>query len=160
MECVEYKDIKTICSFYVSDVHLSVMLIPYISKQLNEDVEVTTIFENLDKHKIEEILNKTNVKDKRKILRIDWGKRYSLKLKKLNKVIDSDKDVVVIIGGSKKFINKYNEKVFKIILNKEYKHQNIKIINCFDVNELQYNVKNIAEKYEKILNTAGEKIYK
>ena len=46
------------------------------------------------------------------------------------------------------------------ILNKEYKHQNIKIINCFDVNELQYNVKNIAEKYEKILNTAGEKIYK
>lgn len=160
MECVEYKDIKTICSFYVSDVHLSVMLIPYISKQLNEDVEVTTIFENLDKQKIEEILNKTNVKDKRKILRIDWGKRYSLKLKKLNKVIDSDKDVVVIIGGSKKFINKYNEKVFKIILNKEYKHQNIKIINCFDVNELQYNVKNIAEKYEKILNTAGEKIYK
>ena len=160
MECVEYKDIKTICSFYVSDVHLSVMLIPYISKQLNEDVEVTTIFENLDKQKIEEILNKTNVKDRRKILRIDWGKRYSLKLKKLNKVIDSDKDVVVIIGGSKKFINKYNEKVFKIILNKEYKHQNIKIINCFDVNELQYNVKNIAEKYEKILNTAGEKIYK
>ena len=158
MKSVEYKDIKTLCSFYVSDVHLSVMLIPYISKQLSEDVEVTTIFENLDKQKIEEILNKTNVKDKRKILKIDWSKKNNSKIKKLNKVLDTNKDVVVIIGGSQKFISSYNEKVFKVILNKEYKYQNIKVINCFDINEVNCNVKNIAEKYGKILNTTGEKV--
>ena len=49
MEYVGHQNIKKLCNFYVSDLHLSVMLLPYLSKQINEDVEITTIFEKLEK---------------------------------------------------------------------------------------------------------------
>ena len=45
MEYVAQQNIKKLCNFYVSDLHLSVMLLPYLNKQINEDVEITTIFE-------------------------------------------------------------------------------------------------------------------
>ena len=62
METVGESNIRKFCNFYVSDVHLSVMLLPYLSKQINEDVKITTIFEKLDKENIEKILDKLNVK--------------------------------------------------------------------------------------------------
>ena len=64
MKYVGERCMKKLCNFYVSDLHLSVMLLPYISKQVNEDVEITTIFEKLKKENIEKILDKLNVKNK------------------------------------------------------------------------------------------------
>ena len=61
MEYVEQQNIKKLCNFYVSDLHLSVMLLPYLNKQINEDVEITTIFEKLEKETIGTILDKLNV---------------------------------------------------------------------------------------------------
>ena len=72
MKYVGQQNIKKLCNFYVSDLHLSVMLLPYISKQINEDVEITTIFEKLDKENIEAVLEKLNVKNKEEILNINW----------------------------------------------------------------------------------------
>ena len=72
MEYVGQQNIKKLCNFYVSDLHLSVMLLPYISKQINEDVEITTIFEKLEKNDMEAILDKINVKNKNEILNINW----------------------------------------------------------------------------------------
>ena len=72
MEYVGQHSIKKLCNFYVSDIHLSVMLLPYISKQLNEDVEITTIFEKIEKSNIAAILDKLNVKNKEEILNINW----------------------------------------------------------------------------------------
>ena len=72
MKYVGQHNIKRLCNFYVSDLHLSVMLLPYINKQINEDVEITTIFEKLEKENFEAVLDKLNVKNKEKILNINW----------------------------------------------------------------------------------------
>ena len=66
MEYVVKRNIKRFCNFYVSDLHLSVMLLPYISKQINEDVEITTIFEEdqEEKHQVEIEVFDTSKEDK------------------------------------------------------------------------------------------------
>ena len=132
MEYVGQPNIKKLCNFYVSDLHLSVMLLPYISKQINEDVEITTIFEKLEKQNIETILDKLNVKNKEKILNINWFNSNKDTYEKIKNTIDKsikdNKRNTIIIGGNKKYIldtNKYIDGYLKNINN-----SNIKIINC------------------------------
>ena len=64
MKSVEQQKIKKLCNFYVSEVHLSVMLLPYINNEINEDVEVTTVFEKLERKDFEKILDKLNIENK------------------------------------------------------------------------------------------------
>ena len=54
---------RKICCLYVSNWHLSVMLVPYISKQINEDVGITTIFKNDVGENIKLLLEKLNLKN-------------------------------------------------------------------------------------------------
>ena len=50
--------IKKVCGFYVSSVHLVTMLLPYLSKQIKEQIEVIPFLEfNLRKN-VELILSK------------------------------------------------------------------------------------------------------
>ena len=39
------KNIKKVCSFYVSNCHLATMLLPHINEKINEKVKITTILE-------------------------------------------------------------------------------------------------------------------
>jgi len=48
---METKDnLKKLCSFYVSDIHFGTMILPYISKKIEEKNNVYTVFEK-DKYK-------------------------------------------------------------------------------------------------------------
>ena len=156
MEYVGHKDIKKLCNFYVSDLHLSVMLIPYLSKQVNEDVEITTIFENINKENIEEVLEKLNIKNKEKILKINWSNNDTKD--NINKMLDNNikgnKKNTIIIGGRKNFIEKYNNKIKDYLKSKG--NYNVKIINCYNVNEVGKDMKSIIKGYDGILNTSGE----
>ena len=40
---LEEKKVKDICNFYVSDYHLEIMLLPYISKKIEEGEEIVII---------------------------------------------------------------------------------------------------------------------
>lgn len=158
MEYVGQPNIKKLCNFYVSDLHLSVMLLPYISKQISEDVEITTIFEKLEKQNIETILDKLNVKNKEKILNINWFNSNKDTYEKIENTIDksikNNKKVTIIIGGNKKYIvntNKYIDEHLKNINNSK-----IKIINCYNVEEIGDDMKSIIKEYDGILNTSGE----
>lgn len=168
MEYVGEQNIKKLCNFYVSDLHLSVMLLPYISKQLNEDVEITTIFEKLKKENIEEILDKLNVKNKEEILKINWfnsansdeNKQNEIdeEIKKtINKEIDNNRRLTIIIGGNKNYVTKNNEKVMKYLEGKK-NYKDIKIIDCYDIEEVGASMKSIVKKYDGILNTSGENV--
>ena len=159
------QNIKKLCNFYVSDLHLSVMLLPYISKQLNEDVEITTIFEKLKKENIEEILDKLNVKNKEKILKINWFNNHINKSqetiidKEIEKIIkntiNNHKKIMIIIGGNKNFVEKNNKKIMEY-LHSNQQYTDIKIIDCYDIEEVGADMKLIANKYDGILNTSGE----
>lgn len=159
MEYVGHQNIKKLCNFYVSDLHLSVMLLPYLSKQINEDVEITTIFEKLDKENIEAVLEKLNVKNKEEILNINWFNSNKDTYEKIENTIDksinSNKKTTIIIGGNKKYISKNNETIMKY-LNSKKNISNIKIIDCYNVEEVGMDMKSIVKKYDGLLNTSGE----
>jgi len=160
MEYVGQQNIKKLCNFYVSDLHLSVMLLPYLSKQINEDVEITTIFEKLEKENIETILDKLNVKNKEKILNINWFNSNKDTYEKIENTIDKNikdnKKVTIIIGGNKNYILENNKNIINYLEEKNINYENVKIINCFDVEEVGTNMKSIVKQYDGILNTSGE----
>lgn len=160
MEYVGQQNIKKLCNFYVSDVHLSVMLLPYLSKQINEDVEITTIFEKLEKENVETILDKLNVKNKEKILNINWFNSNKDTYEKIENTIDKNikenKKVTIIIGGNRNYILENNKNIINYIEEKNMNLENIKIINCYNVEEIGTNMKSIVKEYDGILNTSGE----
>lgn len=160
MEYVEQCNIKKLCNFYVSDLHLSVMLLPYLSKQINEDVEITTIFEKLDKKDMESILQKLNVKNKEKILNINWfnsnKNTYDEIKSTIDKGLNNEKNITVIIGGNQKYILENNKNIINYLEEKNEKNKNIKIINCYNVEEIGRNMQEIVQEYDGILNTSGE----
>jgi hypothetical protein len=158
MEYVGQQNIKKLCNFYVSDLHLSVMLLPYLSKQINEDVEITTIFEKLNKEDLEVILDKLSVNNKKEILSINWLNKYNTN-EEIKKIIESsnknNKKKTIIIGGNKKFILENND-IIMSYLNNNIINSDIKIINCYNVEEVGKEMRAIVERYDGILNTSGE----
>ena len=154
MKNVEQLSIKKICNFYVSDIHLSVMLLPYINNEINEDVEVTTIFEKIKKDDFEEIINKLNIKNKKEILNIEWLNYNNIEEKILNNtLINNSKKNTIIIGGNKNFISNINKKIIKYIENNCDNNNEIKIIHCYNVEEVSNDMKTITKNYNEVLNT-------
>lgn len=162
MKYVGERNIKRLCNFYVSDLHLSVMLLPYISKQIDEDVEITTIFEKLEKQDVEQILEKLNVKNKNEILNINWFNSIQDTDDKIGRTVDKalkdNKRITIIIGGNENYVLNNNEKIRKCLEGKDINNI-VKIINCFNVEEVGSYMDSIVKKYDGILNTSGENKY-
>lgn len=146
-----------LCSFYVSDWHLATMILPYINKELNEKAKIITILEDDIESNIKTLLSKLNLKKEEEILQIDWRKNESIKyleiLQKFNNLSNEGTNIV-IVNGSKTYIDLVNKNINKII-NKNTKK--IKIINCYEVTEFNNSIKEILDAHDKILNTSGEK---
>ena len=96
---LEEKKVKNICNFYVSDYHLEIMLLPYISKKIDNEENITIITEIDLESTLNVVIERINLdKDKKEKIkfsavwdgcRIGWmwdsrGK-YEFKLKKLKK---------------------------------------------------------------------------
>lgn len=141
------KYIQKLCCFYASDWHLTVMLLPYISKKINEDSSIYMKCENDIKQKLEILLNKLSVKNEKGIMSMSWNNT-------VNEDETDSKEKIYIISGSEEFIENKNQEIEEYYQNKD---ENIKIINCYEVNE-NCRLKDIIEEngYTKILNTKGE----
>lgn len=162
MELVK-QTVEKICSFYVSDWHLVTMLLPYINKEINEKANIITILEkDIDKN-VETLINKLNLKNREKILNLNWKKtngiKYSEVKKNINKEILEDKLNIIFINGKKSYMDMVNKNIDKLLSenSKKYKEINIKIINCFEVGDFNMNILDILSEHSKILNTSGEK---
>lgn len=162
MELVE-KTIEKICSFYVSDWHLVTMLLPYINKEINEKANIITILEKDIEQNIKTLIDKLNLKNKEKILNINWKKtngiKYSEIRKKIKEEIIEDKLNIIFINGKKNYIDIVNKNIEKFLTenSKKYKEINIKIINCFEVGDFNMNIIDILSEHTRILNTSGER---
>lgn len=153
MSDFEQQSIKKLCSFYVSNVHLSVMLLPYISNEVNEDVEITAIFEEINKEEIEQILNRLNIRNKEKILNINLINKTEKNFEnKLNNCLKKEKRNTIIIGGSQDYVFNVNRNIQNFITNKNTIEIS-KIIDCYNIEELNDNINLIANQYDKIMNT-------
>lgn len=139
---LEEKKVKNICNFYVSEYHLEIMLLPYISKKIDNEENITIITEIDLECTLNVVIERINLdKDKKeKIKKIGWN------IQNIENIIPNTN---VILIGSKKFIN---EKVFEL---KERQVENLEIIACYNYNEVKNDMKEIVSKYDGMLNTLG-----
>ena len=145
-----------ICGFYVSNIHLITMILPFIKEKIQEEVKIETLFqENLN---INQVLNNLiiNEKNKQNILKIKWKKTVLEKYNKiennLNEILNNEKNII-LVGGNINYINEANNILNKFI--EKNKLKNITIINCYNISEFDDNIKEILDKHEFIINTSG-----
>lgn len=146
---------EKVCAFFASDYHFEMISLPYINKNLEQNKEIIILTENdLDKT-IEVLLSRMNLEDnkKRKVLEINWKQDDLNKFKKIKKDIKDKKDIIILIKGKENYINNVNENINRWIENRE----RIKIIDCYDMDEVGNDLDSVMSKYEKVLSTTGEK---
>lgn len=143
------------CVFYVSDYHFEMISLPYISKKLEEEKRVIIFTENNLEDTVKTLTLKINLKEdkKQKILNLDWKDNDENKFSKLEKYINEEKNIEIFIKGSNEYIEKTNKKI------NEYTEKNneTKIIDCYDVGRIDEYLVDIAQKYNNVIGTAGEK---
>ena len=151
---VQKNNLTKLCSFYVSDWHLVTMLLPYINQKINEQAKIATILEKDIKQNVETLVEKLNLKNKEKILKLNWSTQDKVKAK-INE-LEKNQELIIFINGSKEFIEKNNEKLTKYFQTHLIRNE-IKIINCYEVIEFNGDILEILDEHDKILNTSGEK---
>ncbi|MCI8362207.1 MAG: hypothetical protein HFJ41_03600 [Clostridia bacterium] len=149
--------ISKLCSFYVSDWHLITMLLPYINKKINEEVEIATVLEKDIENNVKTLVEKLNLKNERKILKINWKN----KSENIENIVKDEigKEILIIVNGSKDFIRKSNDQISNYLeLNSnKFENTNIKIVDCYEIVEFNGSIIEILDEHDKILNTSGEK---
>ena len=151
------ENFKKLCSFYVSDIHFGTMILPYISKKLEEKNNVHTVFEKDMKKNIEKLVSSLNLKNeiKKEIISIDWNKKIQRKEIKdyINNIKDNNE--VVLIMGNKKYIDKANKKLEKQIKKEDL--SKVTVVNCYNIDVYNQNMSEILNTHDGILNTSGER---
>lgn len=146
------RKINKMCSFYVNDWHLTVMMLPYINGKLQENEKVTIISEENLLNNINTILERTNIKEeyKKQIQTIGWEKTSQKEIK--NKIQEQENGNNIIIIGKEDYIENTNQ-----IIETKVKTGEINVIDCYEVMEFNNNMENILKNHEKIINTSGER---
>ena len=146
---------EKICAFYASDYHFEMVSLPYIDKNLENKNEIIILSENDLEETIKNLLTKVNLKENKKknILSLNWKKDDTTKLEEIEKNINKNKKTTIFIKGKEKYINQINKNIENITPNNE----NLKIINCYDIQEIGGNLDQVMSQYNKVLSTTGEK---
>ena len=142
------KKINKMCSFYVNEWHLTMMILPHINKEIENKNEITIISEqNLELH-IQSILSRLNTKTemKEKINKIDWKETENPE----RKIKNIKENTNIIIIGNKEYIENVNK-----IIEEKIQNQQITIINCYEVMQFNNNMEQILCEHDKVLNTSG-----
>ncbi len=156
---VENKKIEKLCSFYVSDWHLTTMILPYINSKIEENANIIPVLENNLEKNIKILVEKLNLKNKEKILSINWKNTNSIKYEniknKLKKETNNKTKNIILVNGSKDYIEKNNSNIEKWL--EKSSISNIKIINFFEVTDFNSNIVEILNNHNRVFNTSGEK---
>lgn len=159
----EISNVKKVCGFYVSSMHLVTMILPHIKNETNRDVKFETVLEYNLKENLSNVLSNLTINDKEKenILNINWNnnkiQKYSNIEKKLKNILEKNDEINILISGSRKYIEEANILIEKFInknINKINKNK-ITIIDCYEVREFDDNIREILDSHEAIINTSG-----
>ena len=135
-----------ICGFNVNEFHLVTMIMPYIYETISEEKRIATFWEKDLNNIYEKIVNINSLywKNREKFNKIDWNRT---EIDKLAEKFDGEADVV-IVAGSKDFINRINSLVLNF-------HTKFTLVNCFEIDDFNSDLENITRNYNKILCTKG-----
>jgi len=159
---LEKSILKKTCSFCVSEYHVTTLLLPYITEKLKSNTQIITFFEEGIEENISKVLKSVKLEEyiKKEIMQIGWEAFNIVKYSNILECIKPDnRDINIIVNGSKKYIENINtnlEKAIESLNSKGLKFKiNITINNCYHVREV-LSVKDILDKHDLLLNTSGE----
>ena len=146
---------KKICAFYASDYHFEMISLPYIEESLEKRKEIIILTENDLQSTIKTLISNINIEEKKKqgLEQINWKNEDLKKFKKIKRDTDENKDVVIFIKGKENYIRNINKNIEKWTS----KNNKVKIVDCYDMNEVAEKVDTLMAKYKIVLGTAGEK---
>ena len=131
---------QKICTFYVSELHLLTIILPYINEKIEEKQNILILSEKDITNSVKKYLESLTSFYEDEILDLNWRKFN----KKITEEDLTKKEVFVI--GKNNFIEKVNSKL---------ESKNIeKIINCYYINKLE-DLDSVPKEYEYILKTSG-----
>lgn len=159
---LEKINLKRTCSFYISDFHLSTLLLPYITEKTKKDIQIVTFLEKSIEENVNKLLKGINIEEyvKSEIRKINWKETEIIKCaKKLKNMPVDNMDINIIVAGKKEYIENINaniEKFVEILNAKGLKYKiTLTINNCYPVSEV-LNVKEVLDDHDMLLNTSGE----
>lgn len=137
----ESQKIDKMCSFYVSDYHLEMILVPYINKKIDEKEDIKIITEKDLKESVKVLISKMNLEEDRKqeILNLGWNKK--------DEPITKESSLIII--GTKDYIKQKNREI------EEMNISNLSVVDCYNFEEIKGDISNIINQYDKSLNTLG-----
>ena len=153
----EEKNIEKTCSFYASDYHLEMIMIPYINKKIEEKKNVTILTERDLNDTIKDVISKMNLSESRKkeILKLNWKKS---EIQSMKREKNKTKEQTIFVIGSMSYIKSTNKEIEKIT-KCELKQNKFKtkVINCYSLEDAQANATEIILEHTNVLNTTEEK---
>lgn len=142
---VDEKATERVCSLYVNNMHLIVMLVPYIEKELENGSRIITILQDDLEKEVKTLMSKVNLskRKKEKLKKINWKKNF-LSMSNISEI----KNRTILVKGDYEFIKEVNANINNKIC---------KVINCFELPTFEKNSREILTNHDKILNTLGER---
>ena len=138
------------CLFYVSDYHFEMIALPYMKEKIENNNQVIVMTQENLEDSIKHLLDKVNLDsdDKKKIEKINWKEKSVEEISE----IDTLNNKVVFVKGTEKYIKNVNQKI-----NEVSNVQNLQVIDCYDVNNVDESIIDITKDYNSILSTSGLK---
>ena len=104
---------------------------------------------------IQVLLSRMNFKEERKnkILSINWKNDDFAKFKEIKRNVEKQNEFTIFIKGKENYIHNINENIKKWI----EENSKIKVIDCYDMEEVGSNMDTVMASYKSILSTSGEK---
>ena len=101
---------------------------------------------------VDKLLSRVNLnkEEKNRITKIDWKNNDVSKFKEIKNANENGEKIIVFIKGKENYINSINENIKNWVNNGK-----VKVVDCYDINEVYKNVSSIAKNYNKVLSTSG-----
>jgi predicted Zn-dependent protease len=145
--------INKMCSFYASEFHLEMIMLPYINRKIKEGANIIIMTEKSLKETMEIVVAKVQLpkENKKKILEIDWNANDCAKLKLINE-INGQNETIIFVIGNENYINNVNKN-----LGQRIKTNRATVVNCYNLKDIENKFEKILSEHSKILNTLEEK---
>ena len=146
---------EKICTFYTSDYHFEMISLPYINKKIEENKKVVILTENNLEKTVNKLISNINLNEEKKykILNINWKNDDLNKFKIINENIKKQKEMIIFVKGNENYIKNINKNLEKWT----EKNSNIKVVDCYNLEEVYEKMDGVMENYSKLLDTKGEK---
>lgn len=146
---------EKVCTFFVSVIIFEMVSLPYINKKLEEDEDVIVLTENNLEDTMQVLLSKMNFKEERKnkILSINWKNDDFEKFKEIKRKVENENKLTIFVKGKENYISNISENIKSWIRNSK----KVKVIDCYDMEEVGSNIDTVMASYKSILSTSGEK---